>query len=159
MKRLLEDEILVDAPRDRLWELVDDLPAIQRILPGCEELEQLAPNRYRAVMRTKIQFITLRVQGTAELVDLHPPDHVRLAISGRPIGLIGSFVVSVPIDVTEADGQTRAVYAIELELTGRLAAFGAPILRATVKAQVREMMENLRRELLSQRGDASAAAL
>jgi hypothetical protein len=159
VKRLLEDEILVDAPRDRLWELVDDLPAIQRILPGCEELEQLAPNRYRAVMRTKIQFITLRVQGTAELADLHPPDHVRLAISGRPLGLIGSFVVSVPIDVTEVDGRTRGAYAIDLELTGRLAAFGAPILRATVKAQVREMLENLRRELLREPGEVQEATL
>lgn len=152
MKRLLEDEVVVDAPRDRLWELMDDLPAIQRILPGCQELEELAPNRYRAVMKTKIQFLMLRVEGTCELADLHPPDHVRLVISGRPIGLIGSALVSVPIDVTEVDGQTHGAYAIDLELTGRLAAFGAPILRATVKAQVLEMLENLRREMEARQG-------
>ncbi len=157
MKRLLEEVLVVDAPSDRLWALLHDVDALKRILPGCEELVEFAPDRYRAVMRTKLQFITLRVEGTAELADLHPPDHVRLAISGRPIGLIGSFVVSVPIDVDEIDGKTRGSYAVDLQLTGRLAAFGAPLLRFTVKSQIREMMANLQRELTGERAGAEQA--
>jgi carbon monoxide dehydrogenase subunit G len=101
-------------------------------------------------MSTKLPFMTLRVSGTALLDDLRPPDHVRLEISGRPLGLVGGFTVSVPIDVTTTDdGGTRGSYAVDLQLTGRLASFGAPILRAQVKAQVREMIANLERELAS----------
>lgn len=150
MKRLLEDEVVVAAPRERLWALLDDVGALKRILPGCEELEEEGERRYRAVMSTKLPFMTLRVSGTALLDDLRPPDHVRLEISGRPLGLVGGFTVSVPIDVTTTDdGWTRGSYAVDLQLTGRLASFGAPILRAQVKAQVREMIANLERELAS----------
>jgi carbon monoxide dehydrogenase subunit G len=150
VKRLLEDDVVVAAPRERLWALLDDVGALKRILPGCEELEEEGERRYRAVMSTKLPFMTLRVSGTALLDDLRPPDHVRLEISGRPLGLVGGFTVSVPIDVTTTDdGGTRGSYAVDLQLTGRLASFGAPILRAQVKAQVREMIANLERELAS----------
>ena len=150
MKRLLEDDVVVAAPRERLWALLDDVGALKRILPGCEELEEEGERRYRAVMSTKLPFMTLRVSGTALLDDLRPPDHVRLEISGRPLGLVGGFTVSVPIDVTTTDdGGTRGSYAVDLQLTGRLASFGAPILRAQVKAQVRAMIANLERELAS----------
>jgi uncharacterized protein len=148
MKRLLEDSVVLGAPRERLWALLDDIEALKRILPGCEELEEEAPGRYRAIMHTKLQFLTLRVKGTAELTDMRPPDHARLEISGKPLGLAGSFTVAVPIDVFETDaGGTRGVYQVDVQLTGRLASFGAPILRSTVKSQVRQMIANLEREM------------
>lgn len=148
MSRLLEDEVALSAPRERAWELIDDAEALKRVLPGCEELVLEAPGRYRAVMRTKLPFLTLRVRGTATVTDVRRPDHLRLEISGQPLGLVGSFTVSVAVDLSETDGGgTRAAYAVDLQLTGRLASFGAPILRSTVKGQVREMIANLEREL------------
>ena len=155
MTPLLSDEIVVAAPRERMWAILDDVDALKRVLPGCERLEEEAPHRYRAVMRTKLSFMTLRVTGTAAVDELRPPDHARLEITGRPLGLVGSFTVSVPIDVGEADGGgSRVAYAVHLQVTGRLATFGTPILRGQVKDQVREMVANLEREL---RADATEA--
>jgi carbon monoxide dehydrogenase subunit G len=157
MSRLMEDSVTVAAPRDRVWQVVDDPEALKRVLPGCEELEMESPGRYRAVMRTRLPFLTLRTRGTAEVADVQRPTHMRIQISGQPLGLVGSFTVSVPVDLSETDdGGTRADYAIDLQLTGRLASFGAPILRSTVKGQVGEMIANLERELES--GEPAASA-
>lgn len=158
MTLLLEDSLTLSAPRDRVWSVVDDPAALQRVLPGCEELVPEGPGRYRATMRTRLQFMTLRMQGTAELQDVRRPDHLRLEISGRPVGLVGSFVVSVPVDLTETGAVTSARYSVDLRLTGRLAAFGLPILRSTVKGQVRELVANLERELVAEapQGDEKA---
>ncbi|HET6379779.1 MAG TPA: SRPBCC domain-containing protein [candidate division Zixibacteria bacterium] len=148
MSRLLEDVITVAAPRERVWQVVDDPNALQRVLPGCEELEMESPGHYRAVMSTRLPFLTLRVRGTATVTEVQRPEHMRLEISGQPLGLVGSFTVSVPVDLSATDdGGTRASYAVDLHLTGRLAQFGAPILRSAVKGQVREMVANLEHEL------------
>lgn len=156
MSRLLEDEVVVAAPPERLWQIVDDPAALKRVLPGCEELEAIGADQYRAVMSTRLPFMTLRVRGTAALVDVRRPEHVQIEIAGTPLGLVGSFRVSVPVEVSETvDGGTRAAYAVDLQLTGRLASFGAPILRSTVRGQVREMVANLERELAVGRGDAA----
>lgn len=148
MTRLLEDVIELRGPREYIWSVIDDPSALQRVLPGCEELVADGPGRYRAAMRTRLQFITLRVAGTAELQEVRRPDHLRLDIAGRPLGLVGGFTVSVPIDLSERrSGTTRASYAVDLQLSGRLAAFGLPILRAAVTSQVRDLVANLEREL------------
>ncbi|MCC6619193.1 MAG: SRPBCC family protein [Chloroflexi bacterium] len=158
MNRLLADEVVVAAPPERLWSLLDDVNALKRILPGCEELVEEAPGLYRAVMRTKLSFLTLRVAGTARLADIRRPDHFRIEIQGRPMGLVGSFTVSVPVDVLSTDDAgTRGSYAVDMQLTGRLASFGAPILKAQVKSQVREMIGNLERELAGSDGPAQEA--
>ena len=38
-------------------------------------------------------------------------------------------------------------YAVDLTVTGRLAAFGAPILRDTLRKQVAQLVDNLGHEL------------
>src|SRR5574337_1735679 len=116
MNHLLDDAVDLDASRERVWRVIDDPVALGRVLPGCEELVPDGPQRYRATMRTRLQFITLRVTGTAEIKDVHRPDHLRLEIAGRALGFAGGLVVSVPIDLEERDvGRTRASYAIEMQ--------------------------------------------
>lgn len=155
MTRLLEDVVELAAPRSRVWAVIDDPLALRRILPGCEELTAEAPGRYRATMRTRLQFVSLRLTGTAAILDVQRPDHLRLDITGRPVGLVGALAVSVPIDLLEPrPGATRARYTVDLQLSGRLAAFGRPILRSAVSSQVRELVANLEREL---QGTGSAA--
>jgi uncharacterized protein len=149
MTELFHDSALVKASRARVWEVVNDADALRRIIPGCEELVADGPSTYRAVMRTRLPFMTLRTHGSAAIAEEQYPAHFELRITGRPLGLVGSFSVRVPIDLTEEqDGAaTRAEYRIDLELSGRLATFGAPMLKSTVKGQIKEMLRNLEAEL------------
>jgi carbon monoxide dehydrogenase subunit G len=67
--------------------------------------------------------------------------------------------VSVPFDlapVSDADGDgpaTEIQYVIDLQVTGRLAAFGVPLLRDTLRRQVAELIVNVERELAGQARD------
>ena len=42
---------------------------------------------------------------------------------------------------------TEVTYSIDLQVTGRLASFGAPLLRDTLRRQVAELIANVDREL------------
>ncbi len=133
MTELVRDEVRLRAPRPRIWAIFEDARALARVLPGCESLEQAGPGRYHGVLATKIQFLTLRADVTAELRDPRPPTSLRVELTGRPIGLIGSFRVSIPIELEEASEETIVRYRMDVGLTGRLATFGAPLLRETAR--------------------------
>lgn len=143
MTELLREEVVVRVAPARIWALLDDPAGLARVLPGAESLVADGPYRWTGVLASKVGFLTVRADAVAEVHDARPPDHMRLEVQGRPRGLAGSFRASIPFDMTEVDGGTLVAYAVELTVTGRLAAFGAPILRDTLRRQVRQLVANL----------------
>jgi carbon monoxide dehydrogenase subunit G len=147
MSVLAEEELFVAAERGRIWPVFEDTAALARVLPGCERLEAAGPATYRGVLATKLQFLTIRADVTASLTDLHPPDHLQLELDGRPRGLTGGFRAIIPIDLVADASGTRIRYRLELTTSGRLASFGAPLLRDSFRRQVAMLVANLEREL------------
>jgi carbon monoxide dehydrogenase subunit G len=134
--------------RDRLWPMFEDASALARVLPGCERLEAVGPGVFQGVLASRLQFLTLRADVEARILDVERPDRLRLEIDGRPKGLAGGFRASIPIELREAEGSgTDVHYEVALSTTGRLASFGAPILRDTFRRQVAQLIANLEREL------------
>jgi uncharacterized protein len=152
---LLTDEtVRITAPRARIWSVFDDAETLRRVLPGCEALEASGPGAFRGVLATKLQFLTLRADVTATLAGVERPDRLRLELDGRPRGLAGAFRAVIPIDLAEDGAETLVHYRVDLTTSGRLASFGAPLMRDTMKRQVATLIRNLETELS---GGASAA--
>lgn len=153
MSVLAEETVVVSADRARIWEVFSDAVLLRRVLPGCEQLTAAGPDTYRGVLATKLQFLTIRADVTATLTDMRPPDHLQLELDGRPRGLAGGFRAIIPIELEEAPGGTRISYRLELTTTGRLASFGAPLMRDSFRRQVATLVANLERELGRPGGD------
>jgi len=135
-----------------VWTILDDPVALRRVLPGCESLVAEGPSRFRGVFHTHVKFLTLVADVVASLHDADPPRHVRLTLEGRPRSLAASFTASIPVDLEylPTDG-TRVSYRVDLTMTGRLATFGAPLLRKTFLDQVAELVRNVQAELAARR--------
>lgn len=153
MSELVRDRVTVQGPPSAVWAIIEDPAALARVLPGAESVEAAGPGRFRGVLAARIQFLTLRADVEATLSDADPPRHLRLQLKGRPRGLAASFEVSIPFDLRKMDGPagpasaTEISYAVDLMVTGRLASFGAPLLRDTLRRQVAALVQNLDREL------------
>jgi carbon monoxide dehydrogenase subunit G len=147
MSELVRETVLVAAPREAIWALLDDPDVLARILPGAESLVADGPDRWTGVLASKVGFLTIRADAVAQVVDMRRPDHMRLEIEGHPRGLAGSFHASIPFDLEDRGAGTRISYVVELAVTGRLAAFGVPLLRDAMRRQVRQLVANLSREL------------
>lgn len=164
MSELVRDRALIHGPPEAVWALIEDPAALARVLPGAESVVATGPGTFQAVLASKIQFLTIRADVDAVFLEADPPRHLRLEMSGRPRGLAGSFVVSVPFDLSPvvAPGPssgppstaTEVSYAVDLQVTGRLASFGAPLLRDTLRRQVAALVANVDRELV-ERGEGS----
>jgi 2-furoyl-CoA dehydrogenase large subunit len=153
MTTLAEEEVVVRAGRAAIWPVFYDDTLLARVLPGCEALERTGRSAFRGVLATKLQFLTIRADVTATLADLREPDHLELQLDGRPRGLAGGVRAVIPIDLADAPGGSRIRYRVELTTSGRLASFGAPILRDSFRRQVATLIANLEREV----GDGAAA--
>jgi uncharacterized protein len=147
MSALADETVVVRVPRDRIWEAFGDADLLAQVLPGCETLAATGDGTFRGVLATKLQFLTLRADVTATLADREPPDRVRLELDGKPRGLAGGFRAVIPIELAvDADG-TRIHYTVDLATSGRLATFGAPIMRESFRKQVATLIGNLERVL------------
>ena len=164
MSELVRDRVVVHGPPEAVWAIIEDPVALARVLPGAESVVATGSGTFQAVLATKIQFLTIRADVEAAFVDADPPRHMRLEMAGRPRGLAGSFVVSVPFDLAPMvvsgpspeprSTATEVSYAVDLQVTGRLASFGAPLLRDTLRRQIAALVANVDREL-AERGDGS----
>lgn len=150
MSTFVEDRAVVRGTPEAVWAIIEDAEALGRVLPGAESIVATGPGTFRGVLATKLQFLTVRADVNAEFHDADPPRHLRLRLDGRPRGLAGSFTVSIPIDLQPVEGAAPATevrYSIELNVTGRLATFGAPLLRDTLRRQIAALVQNVDGEL------------
>jgi carbon monoxide dehydrogenase subunit G len=151
MSAFVNDQVTIRGTPEAIWAIIEDPSALARVLPGAESLVATGPGTYRGVLATRIQFLTIRADVDASFHDADPPRHLRLQLDGRPRGLAGSFSASVPFDLAAVDGAepaTQIRYSIDLTVTGRLATFGAPLLRDTLRRQVAALVANVERELV-----------
>ena len=161
MSELVRDRAVIRGSPDAVWALIEDPVALARILPGAESIVATGEGTFHGVLASKLQFLTVRADVDAVFRDAVPPRHLRLEMAGRPRGLAGSFTVSVPFDLTgivepgSPDGSaftaTEVSYAVDLQVTGRLASFGAPLMRETLRREVAVLLANVDRELAERR--------
>ena len=147
MSLLADETVVVRVRRDRIWDAFGDAELLARVLPGCESLAETGDGAFRGVLATRLQFLTLRADLTATLHDRAYPDRLRLELDGKPRGLAGGFRAAIPIELAEVADGTRIHYTVELSTSGRLATFGAPILRDSFRKQVVTLIANLERVL------------
>lgn len=153
------DTVEVGASPEAIWAMLDDPDALARILPGCESIVRQAPDRFAAVIASKVRFMTIRSDVVATLLEADRPRHLRIQLDGRPRGLGGSFKVSIPFDI-EALGpdRSRVAYSLSLDLSGSLAAFGGAALAEPLRAQISELIRNAEREAGPRSPDAGPNA-
>lgn len=137
--------------------VVSDPVRLARCIPGCQELCEVAPDRYTAVLTSRVAFMTLSFKVAIDVIKIEPPAAIEARITGDAVGLSGHVVATASVHLDEtADRRTTIRYATEIGLTGKLGGLGQPIFRATSAKMAREFGENLKAEI--ERGQAGRSA-
>lgn len=128
----LNDEITIDAPRDRVYAALNDPEILQKCIPGCEELIKHSETELEAKVLLKVGPVKARFSGKVDLDPTGAPEHFSLTGQGTG-GAAGH--AKGGADVTlEADGdQTILRYAAKAEIGGKLAQLGSRLIQSTSK--------------------------
>ena len=138
-------EITVKAPRAAVFAKLQDAPFFASCVEGVRDLQAIDERRYAAVMETKVAYMKFIFKVAVEIVSLAPPDRIEAKIEGTPLGIVGRLNASSSTTLTEAGDGSHIAYAVDVALTGKLGALGAPVLRSKAKELEKQFGANLQR--------------
>ena len=64
----------IPAPRQKVWDALNDPEVLKACIPGCESLEKTGDTDLKATAAVKIGPIAARFTGKVQLTDLDPPN-------------------------------------------------------------------------------------
>ena len=72
-----------NAPPDRVWSLLMDPAVIASCIPGCDKLEPVGEDSFRASLTVALAAITGSYEGTVQITDKVPLESYRLTVQGQ----------------------------------------------------------------------------
>jgi carbon monoxide dehydrogenase subunit G len=142
-------DLSLPAPRETIWPIFFDVARIARLIPGCEQVEEIDPLvLYSAVMKQKIGPFKLEVPTEVKVEELLAPERVRSRARGRDkfTGTTLDVMLDVALASAENDS-TRLTVDSTMQVAGRLAALGYPVVKKKTEEIFTEFEKRLRAEL------------
>lgn len=131
----------IDAPRDIVWEALNDIEVLARVVPGCERLEQVGDNEYEGTIKIGIQAIRGVYNGRIRIEDIDPPNHYKLIASGKSANGVVDGVGTV--DLVSQEGKTLLMYGGEAQVGGTLASVGQRLIEGASRQLINQSLKAL----------------
>ncbi len=121
----------IPAPREKVWAAFLDPQMLAQALPGCEKLEAIGPNEYKATMKVGVAAIKGTFEGKVKLSDLEPPNRYRMAVEGS--GGPGFVRGDAGMQLSDVEGGTKVSYDADVQVGGLIASVGQRMLGGVTK--------------------------
>jgi len=142
---------IIDLPGvapDRVWAFVMDVPSMAKCIPGCEGIEDLGNDRYKATVKIKVGPIGLSLASEISIVEkdeVNKTASLLVEAADKRVG--GAVKATMAMKLTgEGDGSKLEV-TTDANVMGRIGDFGQPIIRKKADQTLQEVAANLRKEL------------
>ena len=133
------------APRQVLWDLLNDPAILVRTTPGVESLEQTGSDTYQAVLQIKMGPINSAFNGMLQVTDKNEPESYRLLIEVD--GKIGQIKAEGSVQLSGEGDETIVNVQSSSQLTGRLASMGQRLLSGVARMFTKQFFTALESEL------------
>jgi uncharacterized protein len=135
----------LDAPVEKVWAFLMDPQAIAKVLPGCETLQEIEPDKYQATLKLGIAAIKGTYNGSVQLFDKTPPMHYRMLVDGS--GTPGFVKGEARVDLTAQGNQTVLTYDADTQVGGLIASVGQRMISGVAKMIINQALKKLTEEL------------
>jgi uncharacterized protein len=130
-------EFRIPAPRQRVWEGLNDPEILKSSIPGCQTIEKLSDTEFTAKVLAQVGPVKANFGGKVTLSDLQPPQSYTIAGEGTG-GVAGFAKGSAKVNLDEDGGATVLHYAVQAHVGGKLAQIGSRL----IDSVARRMAEN-----------------
>jgi uncharacterized protein len=122
----IENVVEVDAPVDRVWALVNDIPRVAPCMPGAALTGVVDDKTYEGTVAVKLGPLRMSYKGKVVVEEVDEAARsARLAASGKDTKGAGTARATVETRLEPVgDARTRMTVSSDVQLTGRVASFG-----------------------------------
>lgn len=140
----LDGKFVIDAPRERVWEVLNDIESLRSVIPGVQSLTEEDTDKYSASMRVGVGPIRGDFNGKVEITDRDEPRYYRLLVEGR--GRQGWMKGSGSVELAElSDAVTEVSVAGDFQVGGLIARVGQRMLQGVSKQLMQSFFKDLNR--------------
>lgn len=138
-----EKKLVIDAPINRVWELLLDPTVMAACVPGTESVEVVSDVEYLASLKVKISFIGAKFKVRTKILETRPPHYLKSEGTGEDASVGSSLKQTSELILAEApDDKTELTMKIKVEVFGRLGSFGLAVMKTKADRMWEEFGEN-----------------
>src|SRR5688500_6219924 len=155
----IENSFTVGLPVEDAWKVLLDVERIAPCMPGAE-LQEIADDEYRGVVKVKLGAITAQYKGAVRFAEVDEAGRrLVLRAEGRETWGQGNASATVTATLRPADeGRTEVAIETDLTISGRIAQFGRGVLVDVSTKLLGDFVSCLENDLLSAGSQAPATS-
>ncbi len=146
----LNGNVTIAAPRQRVWEALNDPAVLARCIDGVESLTRVEGDggeRFEGKMNAKVGPVRASFAGHVALTQVNAPESYILVGEGKG-GVAGFAKGEAAVTLTEpSPGQTLLSYQVNSSVGGKLAQLGARLIEGAAKGYADTFFTRLKAEI------------
>jgi uncharacterized protein len=146
----------IPAPRQIVWEALNNPEVLKASIPGCESLEKLSDTQMKATAAVKLGPISARFTGNVLLSDIDPPNSYRISGEGQG-GVAGFAKGGAAVNLSDDAADTLLSYQVNAQVGGKLAQLGARLIDASAKQMADAFFDRFSQQVQAMSPSAAAA--
>jgi carbon monoxide dehydrogenase subunit G len=131
----------VNAPCEALWSLIFNPSALLQLVPGCDQVDQVAPDQYQATLTMRVPALAGSYEIFLKIMESEAPRFCRLTGNARgPSGVVqgtGTFAL------LPQGRKTRINYDSEIQISGPLAGMHPRFIEGVAQTLIRQGLKKL----------------
>ena len=128
----MSGEYTIPAPREKVWEALNDPEVLKQCIDGCQSLEQTSDTEFQAKVTAKVGPVKATFNGKVNLSDIDPPNGYTISGEGQG-GVAGFAKGGAEVRLSGEGGETVLNYEANAEVGGKLASVGSRLVLGVAK--------------------------
>jgi carbon monoxide dehydrogenase subunit G len=151
---IVDQQVTIAAPVDRVWEFMMDIPAVSQCVPGVDAFEKIDEDTYEGALKLKVGPIGVRLQGRVVVAERDRENlrsQMNVSAAEKRIASTVSAKATMTL-VPKGDAETELNIHTEASILGKLGEFGQAVMRRKADQVMAEFARNMQAQLQTPAG-------
>ncbi len=139
------------APRETVWEVINEPSELAKLMPGIESFEIVDERHWTAKVKVPLGLGGLRMTMNFEKLEERPPEFASMRAKGQGVGALMDMTTSFTL--SEAEEGTSMAWEADVKIAGPVGSMGQRVLQPIVNQQVSLVLTALEQRVQAAAGE------